>query len=432
MRALRAGYGETVITPPLGTDLTGFGFYLDRKAESVLDDLKVRALYLEDRKTRLLIINCDLLGLSVSRADSVRSQVGATLGLPARNILLTCTHTHSGPATEAMPGLGRVNQVFMRHLPRAIVKAAEMAATSSEKSEFGFAVEAVEPIGFNRRRRSFAEIDPWLKVAVFRQKDRRFFLLNYACHPVTLGPTREVSADWPGALIRAIESGGDRGLFVQGFCGDIDPVVYLNRRHGATTADLDLYGRVLAARARKAASGATFEAETCLEAAEKMIRLPLLVPPKSDLKKEAEAAVESHREFPLVGRIIRDWRARAEKQHAAFRKSPWIENVPVQAMAVGGLKILGLPGEVFCGYGLRLRRSWPALVTAGYANGDVGYLPTRRAFGTADDYACYFAPKFYALFPFSPAIESILLRESRDVLARLQESLEASAARRLN
>jgi len=417
--ALRAGYGETIISPPLGTDLTGFGFYLDRKAESVLDDLKVRALYLNDRKTRLLIIGCDLLGLTVAQADRVRCQVSAALGLPARNILLACTHTHSGPATEAMPGLGREDRDFVRQLPQAIVKASLIAAASGEESEFGFGMEAVEPIGFNRRRRSFEEIDPWLKVAVFRQKNRRLFLLNYACHAVTLGPTKEVSADWPGALVREIEGGGDHGLFLQGFCGDIDPVVYLNRRLGAAAADLDLYGNILAARAQKVADRSVFEPEACLRAAEKRIRLPLLVPPKGDLKKEAEAAIESNREFPRVRRIIHSWRERAEKQQAAFRKSPWMENVPVQAMAIGGLKILGLPGEVFCRYGLKLRRSWPALITAGYANGDIGYLPTRRAFGTPDDYACYFAPKFYALFPFSPAIETILLRESRSLLASL-------------
>jgi hypothetical protein len=417
--ALRAGYGETAITPPLGTDLTGFGFYLDRKAESVLDNLKVRALYLDDQKTRLLLISCDLLGLTVARADRIRSQVGATLGLPARNILLACTHTHSGPATESMPGLGRVDRSYMQNLPRAIVKAAELAAASGEDAEFGFETEAAEPIGFNRRRRSFEEIDPWLKVAVFRQKNSRLFLLNYACHAVTLGPTKEVSADWPGVLVREIESGGDRGLFLQGFCGDIDPVVYLNRRLGATAADLYLYGKILAARAQKAQDQATYVSGARLGVIERRVRLPLLVPPKGDLKREATTALESFREFPRVRRIIRNWRERAEKRHAAFRKFPWMENIPVQAMAVGGLKILGLPGEVFCGYGLRLRRSWTALITAGYANGDVGYLPTRRAYSTPNDYACYFAPKFYALFPFSPAVETILLRESRSLLASL-------------
>jgi hypothetical protein len=39
-----AGYAEKNITLDLGTDLTGFGFYPGRRVESVLDDLKVRAL----------------------------------------------------------------------------------------------------------------------------------------------------------------------------------------------------------------------------------------------------------------------------------------------------------------------------------------------------------------------------------------------------
>jgi hypothetical protein len=37
-------------------------------------------------------------------------------------------------------------------------------------------------------------------------------------------------------LVRKIESGGDQALFLQGFCGDIDPIVSLNRRLGATAA----------------------------------------------------------------------------------------------------------------------------------------------------------------------------------------------------
>lgn len=419
MSLLRVGYGETIITPPPGTDLTGFGFYLDRKAETVLDDLKVRALHLEGRKERLLIVSCDLLGLSVARSDRIRDELAAAFDLPARNILLASTHTHSGPATEPMAGLGRVNRNYVGHLPEAIARAAELAASSGKEAEFGFSAEAVEPIGYNRRLRSFEEIDPWLKVGVFRLKDQRIFLLNYACHAVTLGPTKAASADWPGALVREVESGGDRCLFLQGFCGDIDPVAYLNRRLGATTVDLELYGRILASRARKAADLAVLEKDPGLKSAEARIRLPLLVPDRRGLRKEARASLESGREFPKVRSIIDNWRSRAEKKHADFRRSPWMENIPLQAMGIGGLKILGLPGEVFCAYGLKLRRSWPSLMTAGYANGDIGYLPTRRAYRTPGDYACYFAPKFYALFPFSPAIETIILTESRTILATL-------------
>ncbi len=419
MRDLHVGYGEIPITPPLGTDLAGFGFYLNRRAERVLDDLKARALYLDDQAVRLVIISCDLLGFSVSAADKIRSQVGAKIGIPIQNILLTCTHTHSGPATAALAGLGKVNHDYVRRLPRAIGGAAELAARSAAPTELGWSEEAVEPIGFNRRRRSFEEIDPWLKVLVFRQRRRRLFLLNYACHPVTLGPNKEVSADWPGALVREIENSGDRGLFIQGFCGDIDPVAYLNRRLGANKDDLSLYGRILASRARKAADGAVFLSRVRLGSAERRIRLPLDVPGRQDLERDARETLKSRREFPKTRLIIHRWKQRAQRDLSDFRRSPWTEGLPLQAMAIGGLKLLGLPGEVFCGYGLTLRKKWSMLMTAGIANGDIGYLPTRRAYRTRSDYACYFAPKFYGLFPFSPVIESILLRESGKILSSL-------------
>lgn len=416
MNTLRAGYGEAAITPSLGTDLTGFGFYLERRAERVLDDLKVRALFLDNQTARLLIISCDLLGFSVPMADRIRARIGTALKLPPQNILLACTHTHSGPATTALAGLGKVDISYVRRLPRAITKAAEQAVRSAAPAELGWTAEAVEPIGFNRRRRNFEEIDPWLKVVVIQQKEGRLYLLNYACHAVTLGPTAEVSADWPGALVREIERGGDRGLFIQGFCGDIDPVTYLNRRLGADVKDLALYGGLLATRARKAGSGIDLSSHVRLKAVERRIRLPLSVPNRRDLQREYLEALESGREFPKTRLVLRRWKERAEKHHAALRRFPWIQNVPVQAMAIGGLRLLGLPGEVFCGYGLKLQKRWKALMTAGLANGDVGYLPTRRAFDTTSDYACYFAPKFYSLFAFSPAVEALLLRTSKELL----------------
>jgi hypothetical protein len=413
---LQAGYGERTITPPLGTELTGFGFYLDRRAEAVLDDLKVRALFLQVRAQSLLLVSCDLLGFTVSFSDRVRRELASDLKIPASHILLSTTHTHSGPATMPLAGLGKPNPAYLRTLPAAIRAAAWAAVSSAEEAEFGHHREAVEPIGFNRRRRDFAEIDPWLKTAVFRRKKSKIYLLNYACHPVILGPTRKISADWPGAVIRELEAAGHRGLVLQGFCGDIDPVAYLNRRLGATADDSTLCGKILAARCVKSENFMEFEAEADLQAAGRRIRLPLRIFRRKDLERETREAEEATRGFPQAGRVVRAWRKRVERNLNRFRVNPWHEDVPIQALAIGGLKILGLPGEVFCGYGLALQKTWPALMTAGYAGGNVGYLPTRKAYRAPNDYACSCAPKFYAVFPFSPETESVLFRESRKLL----------------
>ena len=119
-------------------------------------------------------------------------------GMPLKNVLVACTHTHSSPAVQPLPGLGKTNPSYVRTLPESILEATIKARASAEEATFGFNVEAVEPIGYNRRLNDFSEIDPWLRVGSFKLKKKAIFLLNYACHPVTLGPTKEISSDRPG------------------------------------------------------------------------------------------------------------------------------------------------------------------------------------------------------------------------------------------
>ncbi len=106
MSPLHVGYGERVITPPLGVDLCGYGFYLGRRAESVLDDLKARAVWLESAGQKLVLVGCDVIGFTVEEADSLRAKIASSLGMPRSAVLLAATHTHCGPATQPMPGLG--------------------------------------------------------------------------------------------------------------------------------------------------------------------------------------------------------------------------------------------------------------------------------------------------------------------------------------
>lgn len=417
MGELKVGYGEKKITPPLGTDLAGFGFYLDRRSTKVRDNLQVRALYLKNEKNDLLLLSLDLLSLSVKQADKIRKMIAKKLKISFQNILLACTHTHSGPAVQALPGLGEINQDYVRSLPSSILEASSNAVRSLEPASFGHHLEAIEPIGYNRRLGDFAEIDPWLRVGLFKLKKKQIFLLNYACHPVTLGPTREISSDWPGATVKALEWFGFGGLVFQGFCGDIDPVSYLNRRLGNTQADYNLCGSIVAGRALKSLKYVNWTPMVELKAVEERIKLPLSVFPKKDITKETEAALEANKQFPNARRVINIWRKKIEKIHYHYLSHPWMDNVPLQAMRIGEMKIISWPGEPFCAFGLKLREKWPDLMTIGYANGDIGYLPTAEAYKTPGDYACYCAPKFYGTFNFSPKIESILLETSHRLLS---------------
>ena len=61
---MRAGFGKAELTPPLGVELAGYGYYLQRRAAAVADPLYARALLLEQGEQRALLVSCEVLGLS--------------------------------------------------------------------------------------------------------------------------------------------------------------------------------------------------------------------------------------------------------------------------------------------------------------------------------------------------------------------------------
>ncbi len=419
MSDLRVGYGERTVTPPLGVDLCGYGFYLGRRAESVLDDLKARAVFIESGGQRLVLVGCDVIGFTVEDADSLRARIGASLGLPRTHVLLAATHTHCGPASMPLPGLGDMDAAYMDRLRALIVEAADEAVTAPATAEFSYALEAIEPLGFNRRKMDFCGVDPVLKAAIFRTPGRKIYLLNYACHAVVFGRRPHVSADWPGAVVRAVEEAGDRAVVLQGFCGDIDPVLQMNRWGEGTADDLRDIADLVLRRLRKAERFAVTGDAPRLAAAERRISVPLSVCDKRTIERQAVAFAKTYKQFPGAARFAADWKERALAAAPAARKAPFVPNVPVQALAVGRLKIAALPGEFFCEIGMKLGRTEGPLMPVGYANGNIGYVPLDKDFRDAADYACYCAPMFYQDFPFEPGVERTFLREARKALYAL-------------
>ncbi|MGZ5488576.1 MAG: hypothetical protein ACXWF4_08595 [Candidatus Aminicenantales bacterium] len=416
MSGLTVGYGERVVTPPLGVDLAGYGFYLDRKAASILDDLKCRAVHLKSGDRSLLLIGCDVIGFTVGDADTIRGRIAAAHGLPGEAVLLAATHTQCGPATPPMPGLGDIDPAYMRRLGALILEAAAEAVSAPRPAEFSYALEAIEPLGYNRRKKDFSGIDPVLKAAIFRTPDRKLYLLSYACHAVVFGRKSHVSADWPGAVVREIERTGHRAVFFQGFCGDIDPVIQMNRWGEGTSDDLFDIADLVRRRLVRAERYAVPQPEPRLAASEFRIDIPLTVYDKRTTEREAASFEETYSQFPGAARFARDWRKRALAAAPVLRKSPKVRGVPVQALAVGGLKLIALPGEFFSQIGLKLQKTEAPLVPIGYANGNIGYIPTDRDFRDRADYACYCAPMFYQLFPFEAGVERTFLAAARKAL----------------
>jgi len=421
MKRLFIGYGERIITPFTGIELSGYGLYLKRQATSINDDLKVRALSISNKRERVILISCDLMGFDVQFSYEIREEISKELNVPISNILLSCIHTHTCPATMDLRGFGEINENYLRKLKLFIKECAKSSLDSESEGEIYAGFEIIEPIGFNRRNRSFHPIDPLLKVGIFKRKKEKIYLVSYACHPVILGKANFISADWPGCVIRKIEEDGNYGIFFQGFCGDIDPVTNLNRWGNGTLEDIEIYGELVKNRILKVEEYAA-PVGLDIKCFEEKIFLPLVIPEKREIKLAKEKWEERINKVSSPGskKFLDDWVSKATEKYEELKRNPYVGFL-IHAISIGKLKIIGLSGEIFCEYDLNLRKNFTNLFTFGYTNGDVGYIPTGDAYKIKDDYACYVTPKAYpVLFPFSPEIESIILKKSKEMLEKIK------------
>jgi len=93
---LRVGTAAVKITPPAGTPMAGY--YHARGSEDVLDDLYAKAAVLDDGTTRVALVVCDLITLPRATVLEARTLIEAQTGIPAGHVMLSATHTHTGPS----------------------------------------------------------------------------------------------------------------------------------------------------------------------------------------------------------------------------------------------------------------------------------------------------------------------------------------------
>ncbi len=96
---LTAGFAREKITPPLGTRMMGFGSRdCKQGCQGVHDDVHVRALFLEHKGERVLILAYDLCFVGREEADRFKGALGREFDLLPRQILINTSHNHVSPA----------------------------------------------------------------------------------------------------------------------------------------------------------------------------------------------------------------------------------------------------------------------------------------------------------------------------------------------
>lgn len=399
---MKVGSAKVDITPPLNIPYLA---YLPRqgKFKGVHDPLYARALVLDDDKTKVAIISADsigynneLLGEEYNFLSEVRGKIQERTGILGLNVMLATTHSHSTPETTGITCLLDVNGAgeWLEVLIEQLTSAVEMADQNLVEMFVKAGIGEARGIAKNRRKsgmsldvqRSSGFVDESVGVLLFQTEDSKIsdIIINYACHPVTVQVQPLVSADYPGVatnLVEKVINGCRNCLFLQGSAGDINPM----RDDTRDFRDVEIYGNILGGEVIKTV--AQMKApdypvmSSLIGVAKKLIMLPSrdLPDPKPyrdafvsalDSAQKAKSEEERDRYLRIAGNN-RETLKRIERGNIPIP-------VEIQVLRIGDTVIVGIPGEVFVGLGLQIKRGSPAPYTfiSETTNGWIGYIPT--------------------------------------------------------
>jgi hypothetical protein len=450
---LQAGVSEVDITPPLGLEMAGYGPYEKRLCTEILDPLYVRALWLDSSGVRLLLITLDLIGIDLPLRNNVAGRIERACAIPAENVFLAASHTHSGPVTQPMLGWGECDPAYTARLAESIVQAAAQARARAVPARLGCERQRVQGVGVNREQPALGPTDTGAQLLRVDRADGSALaaVVNFGAHGVARYPyTARISADWPGLFTAALKLtlGVDSVLFLQGPCANInahtmdfqrDAVAERQKAADTRTGDvaMRLFTQVL-----PALQALETRPEPELRAVWTPARLPCVRPDASTLN----ATIERNRAAaeritldalrPLHERMLNEtpeekkWRQARFEVDAARRQLELLEQgrdaveAPIHVLRLGDAALVGWPGEIDVELGIELRQRSPIPLTfvSSFANDNVGYIPTPMAYesqGRPNQFGRYptqITPLIYQQLPFRPDVGRILVEESLRLL----------------
>jgi neutral ceramidase len=385
----KAGVASVVITPEQSMWLAGYSAR-DHPSEGTLVDLWSKALVIEDAKgKKVVLITNDLESVPKNVSDKIRNRIEAKYGLTRSQIILNCSHTHSGPvlydtySNGYNLGQDQLNKVkaYSEKYENQIIDLVDKAIRSMVEVKI-YSQNGITRFQVNRRNNDERTLNsqtelkgpndyavPVIKV-VNTAGDLIAVAFGYACHNTVLD-TYKWSGDYAGYAQIELEKSypGITSLFFQGAGADQNP---LPRR---TVPLAQQYGQELAAAVERVLNEDMKLLNPQISTAYSEIELPYTdLPAKDTLIKIAEKSS-----------IYPDWHKKwASDMLDKIRKGEKIRtsypNYPCQIWKLGDQAIMVLGGELVIEYAIRLKQIFGQdTFVLGYSNDvndEVSYIPS--------------------------------------------------------
>ena len=404
---LKAGAFAIDVTPvkfPVSVN----GNFSDKKVSSANDPLHARCLVLDDGTTKLAIVVVDSCMIPRELMDAAKALAAKTTGIPATNMLISATHTHTAPT------LGGVFQSepekeYIAFLTQKIADGIETAHKNRAPAKLAWGVAEEPNQVFNRRwkmkpgvknldpfggdtdkvrmnpPRMSADLlepagptDPRVTVLSVRTADDKPLALfaNYSLHYV--GDLPALSADYFGVFADSaaakLKAGpGFVGALSNGTSGDVNNINFKAEAQKTKPGErCRLVADAVATAAVKALEKAEYRANVTLKAVTKEIELGVRKPTAAEVKR-AEEILEKAK-----GRDLKGADEVYARETVLMAKYPDAVKVQLQVLVVGETAVVAIPCEVFSEIGLAIKKAGPFKTTCvvSLANGYFGYLPT--------------------------------------------------------
>ncbi len=360
----KAGAALRNITPDPLLPVSG-GIGTPKKSVEKKGDLYIRAFVVEKGETRLAFVSVDNLGWPSVLGDKSRALIK---GVKPENVLISATHTHSGPDAYGFPnekGESFADMAYLDRCVRLMAEAVDEAVKNLQPATLKVAMgEAKGKIAYNYYApelydprcgviQALATSGPTPGKAIAT-------LVNYAVHPEVLGSGQGIlSPDLCGPLYDRIEAkAGGMAMFVNGAQG------------GMVTADV---------RRENGQEANTWE--ECIRIGELLADEALrLVSTAPTLTNPALYSTARRLEFPIDSDIMKYILAKSPLNYQMSK--PNTVTTQLNLINIGPAQILTIPGEALPNIGYYVKRHMPTAYPFlfGLTNDAFGYMLTKVDF----------------------------------------------------
>lgn len=411
----RIGIAESDITPPVGIYMGNWGAStsLVSTGNHLSLSMTCMTFQTEDQDEPLIMIGLDLGWWKDSSDEAIfRNSILHYFKLPPSQLLIFLSHTHSGPSLCRMDASKPGGDLVIRYLERLEDKAISLIDAALQSAEDSFLTWQYGRCDLARNRdlrdpdadrylvgyNPDGKVDNTLLCGLIsgNSGNRRGVIVNYACHPTTLGWTNTlVSPDYPGAMRYTIaEHTGMPVLFMQGASGDLAPIVNY-------TDDLEIpnrYGRqlgyaVLSTVESMAIPGRKYVFSGAVESG---APLALWGDTESENSKDLRAIHHTItydiKDFPKYDELEETWKNTPDGptkerlwRKMGIRKAIGDQDkaeISLWAWKMGDAWVIAQPNEPYSTFQIQIRALFPELPIAvsNLVNGSYGYLPPRELY----------------------------------------------------